>query len=250
MSDSLQSLCAQGQDALLATDYLTARDALLRAERIAVAEGDFETLGRLYMPLQEARRQIRQRAGEGTVKLDLIARPGESIDAADILARYPHGQLLVAGSGTIEPAKTLRTLAAAERRFVDVFLAAAYDVGGQVAVAIVPTADTALPPAGSYAIDQLHRLLPPHSILLPATELPAGEQKGTVQTFARTMAMFEQLAAPFLAAADAATDPALKIAGYRTTIAVDDAHELAHQRLSQTARDFARARRLPGRSVV
>ena len=32
---------------------------------------DWDTLARLYMPLQEARRQRRQRCGEGTVALDL-----------------------------------------------------------------------------------------------------------------------------------------------------------------------------------
>ncbi|HEY0008736.1 MAG TPA: hypothetical protein VGB55_08440 [Tepidisphaeraceae bacterium] len=250
MPDDLQSLCAQGQDALLATDYLGAEATLIRAESLALAAGDWEALARLYMPLQEARRQRRQRAGEGVVKLDLLATPDQPLDAEALAGRYPHGQLLVGGFGTIEPALRLREIARERRLFLDVFLATAYRVNENVAVAIVPDDHAALPPAGDYAIDQLQRLLPPHSILLPLTELPASEQHGNVTTFAHTMAMWEQLAAPFLAAADAATEPSMKISGYRQTLVVDYASEFAHQRLSHTAREMGRVQRNAPRPAV
>jgi hypothetical protein len=54
------------------------------------------------------------------------------------------------------------------------------------------------------------------------------------------MAIWERLHAPFVAAADAQTDPILKMEGYRTAIRVDPACELAHQKLSDTARMMMR----------
>ncbi len=65
-------------------------------------------------------------------------------------------------------------------------------------------------------------------------------------TYAQTMASWEQLHLPFLADADAQTDLLRKMDGYRKAIAVDYACELAHQKLSATARDHARAIRQPG----
>jgi hypothetical protein len=50
------------------------------------------------------------------------------------------------------------------------------------------------------------------------------------------MAMWERLHAPFLAAADAESDPLRKMAAYRETIRVDAACELAHQKLSDVAK--------------
>src|SRR5436309_8234740 len=97
---SLQSRCELGQQQLMRTEYLEAEATLASAEADAWAARDFDTLSRLYMPLQEARRQRRQRCGEGIVRLDLIAT-GQSdiIDGRRIVKDYPHGQLLVAGWG-------------------------------------------------------------------------------------------------------------------------------------------------------
>jgi hypothetical protein len=55
------------------------------------------------------------------------------------------------------------------------------------------------------------------------------------------MAMREQLHTPFIAAADAQADPIQKMEGYRRAIAVDEASELAHQKLSDVAREMMRA---------
>jgi hypothetical protein len=57
------------------------------------------------------------------------------------------------------------------------------------------------------------------------------------------MSIWERLHAPFLAAADMQVDPIQKIHAYRRTIEVDYACELAHQKLSDTARQLARQRR-------
>src|SRR5881275_2878658 len=105
MPANLQSLCEHGQEQLMRMEYLEAEKTLCNAEKIAFEQRDFDTLGRLYMPLQEARRQRRQRCGEGIVRLDLIARgAGDPIRAQEIIEKYPHGQLLIAGWGSIQPA--------------------------------------------------------------------------------------------------------------------------------------------------
>ena len=66
--------------------------------------------------------------------------------------------------------------------------------------------------------------------------MPRGRRAGTVETYAETMATWERLHAPFLAAADMQVDALQKIEHYRRTIRVDYACEFAHQRLSETAR--------------
>lgn len=241
----LQEMCERGQGLLMETRYWEAERVLADAERQAWAARDWDTLARLYMPLQEARRQRRQRCGEGVVALDLLAEgPADHVDPTHVLSNYPHGQLLVAGWGTIEPALRVREAAAAEGLYVETFLAATYPVGSGKAVAIVPTEDVTLPAADrDWSIDELIPKLPAHTLLLPENQLPQGSRKGTTQTYAEVMAMWERLAAPFLALADATADPVLKIEGYRRTIQVDYACELAHQKLSDVAHELDRQRR-------
>lgn len=240
----LQVMCETGQRRLVATDYLGAERVLARAELLAWNAGDWDTLHRLYMPLQEARRQRRQRCGEGVVKLDVVARtPAETLVPESIVETFPHGQLLVAGWGTIEPAVSVRRLAAERELYVETYLAAAYPAGaeGQFVIAIVPTADVALPPVDGRPLDALIRALPPFSVVFPGDALPAGETPGSDATFAETMATWERLHASFLADADARTDPVQRMRGYRRTIEVDYACELAHQKLSNDARRLTQA---------
>jgi hypothetical protein len=241
----LQEMCERGQGLLMETRYWEAERVLADAERQAWDARDWDTLARLYMPLQEARRQRRQRCGEGVIALDLLAEgPADQVDPAHVLANYPHGQLLVAGWGSIEPAVRVREIAAAEGLYVETFLAAAYPIGAGKAVAIVPTEEVALPPADRpWSIDELVRKLPAHAIVMAENELPRGSRKGTTQTYAEVMSMWERLAAPFLGAADATVEAVAKIEGYRRTIRVDYACELAHQRLSDVAHRLDRERR-------
>jgi hypothetical protein len=241
----LQQLCELGQSQLMRMEYLAAERTLIYAEKRATALGDFDTLGRLYMPLQEARRQRRQRCGEGVVCLDLLAEgPNDHFSGQHVVNNYPHGQLLVAGWASIEPALRVRELQREHDLYVETFLAAVYPIGEGRAVAIFPTADVALPRADDvHSVDELIRKLPAHSIVLAERELPRGVRKGTWQTYAEVMAMWERLHAPFLAAADAQPDPLRKIEAYRQTIRVDYACELAHQKLSDVARNIARQKR-------
>ncbi len=222
-------------------EYRQAEATLAAAEALAWRDRDFDTLARLYMPLQEARRQIRQRCGEGVVCLDLLAQgPDDHISADHVMRHYPHGQFLVAGWGTIKPAVELRRLAKENGLYLETFLAAVYPVGTARAVAIVALEDARIPPAGETSIDALLHQLPPGSIVLHENELPQGPRKGTSETYAEVMAMWERLHAPYLAAADATADPIRRIEAYRQVIQVDYACELAHQKLSDTARELVR----------
>ena len=237
----LQDLCALGQQQLARTEYLDAEATLVAAEQEAWRRRDFDTLSRLYMPLQEARRQRRQRCGEGVVALDLVAQgPEDEIDGRRIVENFPHGQLLVAGWGTFAPAAEVRRLQRELKLYVETFLGAVYPIGVGRVLVVAPLEDVALPDIHPGSIDDLIKRLPAHCLILSPDELPAGSRKGDTQTFAGVMAMWERLHAPFLAAADATTDPLQKIDGYRLTQRVDYGCELAHQKASDVARELAR----------
>ena len=246
--EALQDLCEVGQQKLMAMDYLGAEAALADAERHAWAVRDWDTLARLYMPLQEARRQRRQRCGEGVVALDLLSRgPDDVLDGRRIVENFPHGQLLVAGWGSTEPAVALRRLQAEHGLFVETFLGAVYPVGRtnpRNAVVIVPLEDADLPqPRPAASLDDLMASLPVNSLVRWADELPRGSRKGTTETYAEVMSWWERLHAPFLSAADSEADPVSKMEGYRRTLRVDYASELAHQKLSDVARELGRRAR-------
>ena len=245
--EALQELCETGQSLLMQTKYIEAERALMAAEQDAWAGRDWETLARLYMPLQEARRQRRQRCGEGTVVLDLIANgPADRVDGLRVVENFPHGQLLVAGWGTIQPAVEVRRQQVAHGLYVETFLGAVFPVNGKRAVVIVPTEDAALPEPVDRSIEALLELVPPHSVILHEAELPRGSRRGDTRTFAETMALWERLHQPFLATADQQPDPVLRIEAYRKTIRVDYASEFAHQRLSNVAAGLARDARAAG----
>ncbi len=221
--------------------YLQAERTLADAERTAWKSRDFDTLSRLYMPLQEARRQRRQRCGEGVVCLDLLAQgPDDILDGRHVVENYPQGQLLVAGWQSIEPAAQVRKLQAEHDLFLDTFLAAVYPVGRQRMVVIVPLAESRLPQASFDHLEQLQAELPAHCLVFAAEELPAGIRRGNAQTYGQVMDLWEKLHTPFLAAADALTDPLRKIEACRKTLRVDYACELAHQHIAEIARNLAR----------
>jgi hypothetical protein len=243
-SATIQDLCAIGQQKLMEMQYLQAEDALMQAEQMALTASDFDALSRLYMPLQECRRQRRQRCGEGIVCLDLVSSgPDDRITGEHVIKHYSHGQLLVAGWGSIQPALEVRALQRKHELYIETFLAAAYPVGAGRAVAILPLEDVQIPEPTERSIDELIRLLPPHTIVLSDAQLPSGSRKGDTKTFAEVMRMWEQLHAPYLAAAAMTAAPMHKIAAYRKTIQVDYACELAHQNLSDVAKRLKQAHR-------
>ena len=245
--DELQEQCELGQRELVATNYLQAERILSAAEESAWGARDFDTLSRLYMPLQEARRQRRLRCGEGTVCLDLIAQgPGDHLDGRHVVENYPFGQLLVAGWGSVEPALRVRELQREHELYVETFLGAVFPTTEGPVVAIVPHDGLILPSAEKRPAAELREVLPPHCLVMRADELPAGPKKGTTETFAQVMEWWERLHLPFLKKADGEEDDLRRIVGYRRTIEVDYACELAHQKLSDVARRLVCAPRAVG----
>ncbi len=223
------------------TQYIEAEALLGSAERLAWEARDFDTLSRLYMPLQEARRQRRQKCGEGTICLDLIAGgANDDLSGRRVAENFPQGQLLVAGWKSIAPAIELREIQKTHGLYVETFLAAAYGLGTGRVIVIVPTDDVRLPSEDFNSVDALIAKLPAHCVVLAESELPKAARPGTWQTYAEVMAMWERLHAPFLAAADTQADPVHKIEAYLRTIQVDYACELAHQKLSTVARQLSR----------
>src|SRR3712207_2937066 len=127
----LQSRCETGQSLLMETKSLEAEAALVEAGALAWRDRDFDTLSRVSMPLQEARRQRRLRCGEGVVCLDLVAQgPADQVEGRYVVENYPHGQLLVAGWGSIGPALEVRRQQAEHGLYVETLLGAVFPVGG------------------------------------------------------------------------------------------------------------------------
>ena len=140
--DQIQQLCSQGQDQLSRMQYLQAEKSLAAAEQLAWNAQDWDSLSRLYMPLQESRRQRRQRCGEGTIRLDFLAdNPGRQIHGKQIVQDIRQGQLLIAGWQTIQPAIEARQAQAELGLYVDVLLAAVYPSPNHRKIFIYPTPD-------------------------------------------------------------------------------------------------------------
>ena len=244
----LQRQCDEGQQLLMATEYLRAERVLCDAAKKAEAAGDYDTLGRVYYPLQEARRQRRQVCGEGTIKLDLLPCGAHDVpDPATVAERYPHGQVLLAGWASVEPARELRRIADERGLYLETYLAAAYPTAeGVTMVALLPHAEEDLPDENVCVDGGLEALLeglPSDSVVLRADDLPHGASPGSAETFAKTMELWENLSLPLLNAARALEKPKQRIAGYKKAIEADYACEKAHQWLATDALLVARDNR-------
>ncbi len=241
--ESLQELCLAGQQLLAAQEYVEAEQALIRVETEASKLRDWDTLARLYMPLQEARRQRRQRSLQGLFCLDLASEgPDDHIEGRHILENYPHGVLLVAGWGTIEPALQARKLQARFKLYADVLLGATYPlIGGGNVIVVIAHEHAILPPVCPRRIDEVGGVMPPHSLVFRQEELPGGPRHGTPELVSRVQRWWEQLHWPFIVDARAVRDLRKRIGAYRRAIEVDYGCELAHQELSDTAHQLARA---------
>lgn len=238
--DSLQGLCELGSEALIATDYVAAERVLEQAEGLALRENDFDTLARLYFPLQEARRQRRQRAGEGRISLSLPAMGvGEGLQARELADRLPHGLFLVAGLGSTEPGEALRQLHKDRGNYAEVMLGVALEMGtGGVATFAVARPVRNVSARGGSP-EELLRALPPHSVFVSASQA-GGAVAAFPETYAGAMGLFEALHRPYLAMADAMPVGLARLQAYRQVQGIDPASELAHQNAAFLCRQLAR----------
>jgi len=198
--EQLQEQCELGQRELMATNYIDAEKILVEAERVALEQSEFETLSRLYMPLQEARRQRRQRCGEGIVCLEFdCSRSWRSDSRAARAGEVFFRQLLVAGWASIQPALEIRRLQQELDLYVETFLAAVYPTteGQVIAIARPKILHCQLPKrvrsnrSGSSS---------PRTAFLSPRPASQGPRQGSYQTYSQVMSMWESLHAPFLAA--------------------------------------------------
>src|SRR5208283_5969711 len=98
-----------------------------------------------------------------TIRLDFLANgPHDQPDGRVAVEAVGHGQILIAGWGSIQPAIDARRAQRELGLYVDVFLAAVYPAGVGRVVAIVPGEGVALPAPEPMAVDQLIRRLPAH----------------------------------------------------------------------------------------
>jgi len=238
----LDMQCEAGQRQLMDTQYLEAIHTLAGAEEAAWEAKDYTLLSRLYLPLQEARRQARLRCGEGVVNLGLrVERPNGELDPEETLREFSQGQFLLAGWGSIEASLRLRRLARERRLYVETFLGAVFPTsGGGRSVVIVALEEDRLPDVQPRTIEELRKTLPANALVFEEDEMRNGFVRGNSETFARVSDIWERLHLPFLRAADAEVDPIRKMEAYRKTIRVDYACELAHQGLAAVAKEMGK----------
>jgi hypothetical protein len=242
--ERLQAVCEMGQQLLMETRYIEAACVLAQAEQQAWSTRDFDTLARLYLPLQESRRQIRQRCGEGAVQLHRFANaPTEIHHPEQIVATCPNGQLLIGGWGSIEPAIQVRRLAMDRLLYLETFLGAVYPLTDSDPVVVVaPWEGTCLPSPQPRTLGELRDLteVSEHCVILTLLQIPADSPRGTAQTFASVMAIWERLHQPLMATAACEANDLKRMQAYRTVLRADGACELAHQFLADIARKLAR----------
>ena len=81
--EALQELCESGQEALMRMDYVRAEALLTGAELWAWEARDWDTLSRLYMPLQETRRQLKERRKNFSRRIEAIERIQQAASGLD-----------------------------------------------------------------------------------------------------------------------------------------------------------------------
>ena len=167
-TSKIEQLCEHGQDQLSRMEYLEAERTLAAAEEIAWWARDWDTLARLYMPLQEARRQRRQRCGEGIIRTEPSRhRIGRSARWATIGSEYeprPDSDRRLGFDSAGH-----RRQAGASWNWDCMWMcssAAVYPIESGRIVAIVPGDDVMLPPVDPMPVDATHPAIarPQHRI--------------------------------------------------------------------------------------
>lgn len=79
-TSKVDELMEQASAALLAADYFETEKLALKALLAARKAGDFERMGRVILPLQEARRQRRHEAADSGLRMILTAMPAGKKD--------------------------------------------------------------------------------------------------------------------------------------------------------------------------
>jgi hypothetical protein len=120
MPQTLDELMEQASQALARMDYLTCERLCVQALGQARQQKRWAYYARILLPLQEARRQRRQIAAEGTIRLGTASLAGAPADWLDQLTA---GCILVTHPHTADDAKALADAVHEKQRFVEVLFA-------------------------------------------------------------------------------------------------------------------------------
>lgn len=143
MSDpsEIDQLMTESAEALARRDYLACERLCLQALGIARKQSDYERLGRIMMPLQEARRQRRQIAADAGVAI----YSGDRKDVSQIVSDHTEGCIMLI-SPPYRPCdeRALRVKAAAEGKYLEALLVDAEDLTGLFLRALEQRGDAAM----------------------------------------------------------------------------------------------------------
>lgn len=120
MSSTIDQIMEQASRSLAEMDYLTCESHCLKALDKAHDTGDWDAYARILMPLQEARRQRRMIAADGSIRLgtaDLDSPPAhwlEQVQAGCVVVTHPH---------TMDDARQLDHAARKHHRHIEVLFA-------------------------------------------------------------------------------------------------------------------------------
>jgi hypothetical protein len=230
MGDAIGQIMEQASLALGRMDYLTCEARCLEALGLARQRQRWSDYARILLPLQEARRQRRQIAADGRVRLgtsNLPGDPGAWLDGLGdgcMVVTAPHGR---------EHAEALRRAADERGRYVEVLYAPRAPQSGRWSIATFSG-----PPV------EIERAAPPASWVnrwLDAEESAIAVNGVTTRPVDWFLDSTELLGDAALVQVDAPPGTVVRIRQLEARLAAQSDHEILHQRLA----DAARAMRQP-----
>lgn len=222
MTTTLDDIMEQASQALAELDYPGCEALCMRALAEARARGDWAFYSRVVLPLQEARRQKRQAALDGPIRLGTASYVG---DALGLIERLPAGALVVTAPLAPDDADRVDRAARDSGRAIEVLFAQ-------------PDADGKFWAVHTYR-GQLYQALrpaPPADMLgqaLPGQDALPGSQLTPAHWF---MQASEALGNAAIALANEPMDAIDRVALLEQALCAVGDHELLHQRLADAAR--------------
>ncbi len=238
-ANSAEILWDLGQQHLAAGRYVSARQYLESAENMYWRKGDFAALARVYLPLLEVRRQLRQLAVDGVI---LIGEAGQAVqDRVMIksLLAAPCG-VIVAGTGA-----AARQIIMHSRRTGRVYDSLVL-VRGKTHISLCAAHDSVAAAGLRVTVPQSSKeLVNPEinaDMLIPLP--PAGAYRpGTprhAQARESLLIVWEALALKWQSRHQAAPEPRAELNGCRNALAIDPACEPITMRLITLAEKMAK----------
>lgn len=120
MMESADRIMEKASVALSKMHYLECEGLCLEALAVARIGGDWNSYGRILLPLQESRRQRRMKAADGVVRL---GSDGLGDDVGDWLEGIDAGCLVVTGERSVEDALAVFNVARKRQLAVEVLYA-------------------------------------------------------------------------------------------------------------------------------